>query len=320
MSVSRVHRLIRLINLMQGATPMSADELAADTGVSRRTLFRDLKLLEAAGVPYYSESGKGYRISQRYFLPPLNLTVSETLGLLLLGQMAAARPKQPLHRSGLSAIRKLISSVPEPIRSACGEMIADVEINPGPAETGDREEHVYSNLQKAIDEHRVCEIDYESLADGGRIEMRYWPYLLHFSERAWYVLGHSEYHNQVRMLKLNRIMNIEVTTKRFTTPSDFASKDMLGLAWRLIPEGKEYDIVLRFTPKVARNVYEVKWHETQQVDLLEDGRCELRFTVDGLNEIAWWVCGYANQVEVIKPKKLRKMVGKMLSDAAKQYD
>ena len=45
----------------------------------------------------------------------------------------------------------------------------------------------------------------------------------------------------------------------------------------------------------------------------------LKFEVDGLNEIAWWVCGYADQVMVVKPKKLGEIVAKMHRDAAGQY-
>ncbi|MEM6854913.1 MAG: HTH domain-containing protein, partial [Planctomycetota bacterium] len=88
MGISRVHRLIRLITLLQSQQAPSADELTLDLGISRRTLFRDLKLLEAAGVPYYHERGKGYRIQQSFFLPPIQLTVAETMGLMILAKSA----------------------------------------------------------------------------------------------------------------------------------------------------------------------------------------------------------------------------------------
>jgi proteasome accessory factor B len=45
----------------------------------------------------------------------------------------------------------------------------------------------------------------------------------------------------------------------------------------------------------------------------------MRFRVDGIGEIAWWVCGYADQVTVIKPPELRDRVEQMHRDAASLY-
>ena len=76
----------------------------------------------------------------------------------------------------------------------------------------------------------------------------------------------------------------------------------------MIPEGKIYDIKLRFLPKVAKNVSEVQWHSTQKVTPNEDNSATLEFRVDGLNEIAWWILGYGDQVQVLAPAALRKIV------------
>ena len=76
----------------------------------------------------------------------------------------------------------------------------------------------------------------------------------------------------------------------------------------MIPEGKLYNIRLRFAPKVARNVTEVQWHPTQQSKFNEDGSVDVEFRVDGLGEIIWWILGYGDQVEVIKPAELRRRI------------
>nr|MCZ6811467.1 WYL domain-containing protein [Planctomycetota bacterium] len=57
--------------------------------------------------------------------------------------------------------------------------------------------------------------------------------------------------------------------------------------------------------RLARNVAEVRWHKTQQSQLQPDGSCVLRFRVNGLNEIKWWIIGYGDQVVVHEPPELR---------------
>lgn len=122
------------------------------------------------------------------------------------------------------------------------------------------------------------------------------------------------------MLKVVRIKELALLSRPFSKPSAYKISDKLGQAWRLLPEGKVYQVELAFTPRVAANVSEVRWHESQSVAWQDDGSCVMQFEVDGLNEIAWWVCGYADQVEVKKPKKLREIVARMHQSAAALYE
>jgi proteasome accessory factor B len=314
MGVSRVHRLIRLITVLQSGRPWGVAELEEELAVSRRTVFRDLEMLQAAGIPCYHDPQQGYRIRDNFFLPPISLTVPETLGLMILGKTAAARRDRPLASSALSAIYKLVNTVPDPIRSACGELMSHVTVDPGPLAQNEQEPDHYNLLQRCIDERRVCRVRYCSPVQPP-LECRLYPYALHFAARAWYVFAATDAFDQIRTFKLARFDWLEPTEERFTRPRDFTPAAKLGNAWQLIPEGAEYDIELDFSPKVATNVSEVRWHQTQQQQMLEDGRCRMWFRVDGLTEIAWWICGYADQVVINRPEALRQRVREMLEAA-----
>ena len=102
MSVSRIYRLLRLITLLQGSRGYSADELARELEVSRRTVFRDLNMLELAHIPYYHDPDTGgYRISRHFFLPPVSLTLTESLAILMMtGSHRARGAAAPMHLSG----------------------------------------------------------------------------------------------------------------------------------------------------------------------------------------------------------------------------
>lgn len=307
--------------LLQSGRARTVAELTAELGVSRRTLFRDMKLLEAAGVPYFHEPGQGYRIARSFFLPPINLTVLETLGLMLQAKQVAAQDGKPLSDHALSAINKLTATVPEPIRSACNELMSRVGVSPPQAASSRGEDALYSQLQRCMDEGRACRFRYNSRQNDepsaitGELE----PYAIHYVGRAWYVWGRSTLHKDVRVFKLARFAALEPLSRRFDPPANFSVERKLGKAWQMIPEGKVYNIELLFDPKVAANVSEVRWHPTQKADILDDGRCRMTFEIDGLNEISWWLCGYADQVEIVKPVALRRKVGEMLKRAADRH-
>ncbi|MFI4859996.1 MAG: helix-turn-helix transcriptional regulator [Phycisphaerales bacterium JB063] len=320
MASERVYRLLRLITLLQSRTPWSASDLAREMGVSRRTIFRDLNALEEAGMPCHHVEGQGYRLGRSTQLPPMSLNAAEVLGLMQLIKQAGAQRSRPMHAAALSAMYKLISTAPESLRSTCAEMIANVSIRPDAEIAGEAESAYYQTLHRAIAEQRVCQLRYTSPVEGDAMELTFHPYALHHANRAWYLLGHSPMHDEVRVLKLVRIDKLDLLKKTFTRPRGFSVAQKLGHAWRLIPEGKVHKIELRFTPRVATNVAEVRWHHSQSHEIVNDGSCVMRFEVDGLREIAWWVCGYADQVKVVKPKQLAQLVAEMHQRAAQQYE
>ncbi len=288
--------------------------------MGRRTFFRDLQTLKEAGIPYRYDRVTGYHIDQDSYLPPVNLTVPETLGLMMLAKAVAGHRDRPMIGSALSAIYKLVATVPDPIRQACSDLMSNISIAPDARPTSNHETRYYTLLQRCIDEGRTCRIVYRSPVEEDDLHAMLNPYLLHYANRAWYVFGYTDVHDDVRVLKLTRIIELEPTEERFVRPENFRVEDKIGNAWSLIPEGKEYRVVLEFSRKVATNVSEVCWHKSQTQEILPDGRCRMTFTVDGINEIAWWVCGYADQVTVVKPPELRDRVAQMHRSALRLYE
>ncbi len=88
----RADRLMSLIQILRDGTLHNASDLAKATGVSLRTIYRDMDTLAASGVPIEGERGVGYRVIAAITLPPLNLTMTEMealhIGLQAVGQNA----------------------------------------------------------------------------------------------------------------------------------------------------------------------------------------------------------------------------------------
>src|ERR1700734_501822 len=83
----RADRLLSLVLLLQARGRVTARALAAETGVSIRTVYRDLEALSAAGVPVLSEPGPGggCRLLEGYRFPLRGLRPEEAEALLILG-------------------------------------------------------------------------------------------------------------------------------------------------------------------------------------------------------------------------------------------
>lgn len=309
MKLSRISRIMQILTTLQAGKNYGADDLAEIFGTSRRTIFRDMKELQAIGVPYhYNSSTGGYTIDPEFFLPPIDLNLQEALSLLLLVHKARNQIQLPFKNSTLLAAMKIENNLPLKIRKYCNTALQNISVLTIAQSPMNQLNKAFIQLQTAITKKRKVNICYHSLYEGNDIDVNLCPFHLLYNRRAWYVLGLSDFHNSIRTFKLNRIKKLKTLDKCFLQDSSFNLYDYFGKAWSMIPEGRIYNIKLRFLPMVAENVTEVQWHSTQKVATDDDGSAIVEFRVDGLREISWWILGYGDQVRVLAPKALRKRI------------
>lgn len=307
MNVSRVCRLLKLITTLKSGRRFDADGLAGEMSVSRRTLFRDLGLLQEAGIPYrFIHDQQRYAIADSFFLPPIHLDLEESLALLLVTRKFLARQVHPHYQFALDAALKIESNLPAAVRRQCGRYLDGVSIRWEPMTSADGIRGVFDLLQRAIGERQELSGRYESASDQTELDVVLAPWRLVFISRGWYLIAKSMRHDEVRTFKVDRFTSLARTGKVCdAAPEDFDADQHFGAAWRMIPDGALHDIKLRFSEKVAQNVEDVQWHASQQTRRLPDGRLLFEARVDGLREIIWWILGYGDEVEVIAPDSLR---------------
>ena len=321
MKLSRLERVLKLLAVLQSGRLYRPGELAEQLGVSKRTVFRDLDVLYKAGIPcFYDEEQQGYRMNGNFFLPPMNLKLSEAMSLLLIAQQAGGSEGLPLTGSAREAALKIECALPSQIRQHCGMLLASMSTQLSPKARHEELDETLAQLQKAIRQRRKCQLTYISFFERKQIATTLHPYHLHFAQRAWYVIGYSSLHKEVRTFKLGRIKNLEVLEKRFEAAKRFRMEEYLGQAWSIIAEGKIFKVKLRFALLVAANVAEVLWHRRQKIAWHDDGSIIYEVEVDGLTEISWWVLGYGDQVEVLAPAALRKRVAETAKKMLTTYE
>jgi predicted DNA-binding transcriptional regulator YafY len=321
MKGERIQRIIRLIVRLQSSRCSTADELAAEFEVSRRSVFRDLRVLELAGIPfYYDRASGGYRILSTFFLRPVSLDLEEALSLLLLTEGAGGRGGIPHLSAAWRAANKIESALPGEMRRELGPLTQRMRVAVGRTAVAPDGRGVFEACRAAVAASRKVRLLYRSLYEGERIRTTLAPYALFFGERAWYAIGASSLHHSVRMFKLDRIAELAPTEEAFRVPRGFSVEKFLGQAWHLIRGPRRYQVVVRFLPKVATNVSEVRWHRTQVLAWQTDGSLIFSVTVDGIDEIAWWVLGYGPYAEVLRPAVLRAKVAELARQTAQKYE
>lgn len=321
---SRIHRLLKIIALIQGESGWTSARLAVECAAAERTIYRDLQMIEAAGIPYfYDTATKGYRIRRDFFMPPVQLTLDESLALAALAEQIGGREQVPFTKAARRAITKIRGLLPITMRDELQRLESQIEIQLPPVNLPEGSADVYETMQAAIVRNVAVLCAYES-ASGvtkgtGSDTFVFHPYTLLFSQRAWYAIGHHAGRKEVRSLKLNRFTRLEITDQMFTIPADFSVRQHMGNAWRMIRGKDSYQVEIDFDPEFAETIADTHWHATQEIIWNDDRSITFRCTVDGLDEIVWWVLSMGPHCIVKKPAELIERVRAMAGQVVANY-
>ena len=316
----RLARFYRVLHYLQahpeGATP---DAIAGFTGMSRRTVYRDLQALEGEiGIPLWSDQGR-WGIVEGAFLPPLRLTLDEAVAFFLAARLTAQFADRYDPDTG-AAFQKLAEILPPEVARHL-ERTIDVLAGRPPDERLSRHLRL---LARAWSERRIVELVYDTAAynpGSAPRRARVRPYLLEASAstRALYLIGFDESRQALRTFRLQRIIELSLTLETFEAPDPAVVQAELGRAWGVIADQEEVEVVLRFDAAVAGLVTETTWHPTERVERQADGAVVWRARIPGTIEIRRWILGWGSQAEVLAPPELRQEVAAIHRAAALRY-
>jgi predicted DNA-binding transcriptional regulator YafY len=318
----RLARLLAVASILysRGSTDagVPVTEIARLTGMTPRTVYRDIRALEdELGVPVF-QAGRGrYGIEHKFFLPPLRLSVPEAI-ILFLASRLIARWSDQYDAAVVSAFTKLADLLPQPIARHVGAtMLAIGEHDPNEPFI-----RSFSTVARGWAEGRVVEMIYDP-GTGQQKRTRVQTYFLEpdAALRSVYLIGHDEPAGAMRTYKVERIRSATLTRDRYEIPANFDPDQWLAHSWGIWSSDTTptFRVRLRFDPSVAHRVREAVWHRSQELTELPGGGVELAVTVAGIVEIRPWILSWGEGVEVLEPPELRQAVADAVRTAAERY-
>ncbi|MBP1752438.1 MAG: Helix-turn-helix, type 11 domain protein [Geobacteraceae bacterium] len=315
----RVHDIIRLIEARYGVT---VEELAEETGVDRRTIYRDLSVIHEAGYPLVSEwrnGRKAYRFLTRFKdIPPISFTLQELMTISFLRSQLDFLKGTPF-QDDMESIYGKINSVLPPRYAAHMERIAGVSM---PVLQGRRDYAKASETLKTVREALLFQyslmLEYTTGGSGAKASYKIDPYTMVSYKGGLYLLGFAHNRQALRTFAVERISTVEVSRERFEIPEDFSPEQQFKTAFGIVGE-TPMPVRVRFSPRVAHTIHDRVWHPTQSIEKQSDGSIILAFEAGGVMEIVSWVLSFGDSAEILEPEKLRDDVRKAVHEMCKLY-
>lgn len=312
----RADRLIAALLVLQGRGRVTAAELADELEVSVATARRDLEALSAAGIPVYSQPGRGGGWSlvggARTDLSGLSSTEAQAL-FLLVGPAAAVSDEAK------AALRKLVQALPAPFR-ADAEAAADATVI-DPTRWGERERDrppLVDELQAAVVTRRRVRLTYTS-GSRQRSERTVEPWGLVAKDDTWYLVAGTE--RGRRTFRVDRI-EAAVTTGEAAAPppADFdlaeAWDEVVGVVEQRRSQTWATVVVETRFLWVLRDHFGRHLHVEEGND---DGRTRVRLAAPTPLDLARNLAGWGAQVEVLDPPEVQDQLARIATELGGLY-
>jgi len=299
-------RLITLILLLQRQPGQKAASLAAQLGVSVRTLHRYFGMLDEMGVPVYAERGPygGFSLVPGYKLPPLVFTPEEAV-VLSLGTALVREMWGSLYREAAQgAHAKLENVLPAEQRQeiawaqrslvATGMNRADMQMLTPRLEV----------LRQALRETRRISMVYQSGRNPAGESREVEVYGLFHRSGWWYMVGFCRLRQEIRTFRVDRILELKLLESTFTSPADFDFQAYIASDFQDIPPVR---VRMRFSPEFAYLAQYAKGYWESSEDQ-PDGAVVVAFHAPDFTSAASNALTYGPGVIVLEPPEVRNLV------------
>jgi predicted DNA-binding transcriptional regulator YafY len=331
---AEVIRQWTILRDLEASRRLTIDDLAQRTGVTTRTIRRDLEALQSAGFPLFDEShdGKKYwTLEQKAFrrLDDTGFTLAELSALYFSRTLVECLAATPFRRDVRSAFDKLAAALTPGMRHFLDRLPLVMQAKPAftkaaAAETGAATAGVTSpkhgakvaQLLDATLHHRRVAMRYRSFSSAREKDYVVEPYRLVFAQGGLYLVAFVPEYKELRTFAVERLLSLSVGEERFEP----VELDQDAFAHSLgVHEGTPETIEVTFEPRIAPYVRERVWHPSQVVRDLPDGSIVLSLNVCNDFALRSWILGFGPLARVTSPPHLATQILAEIEDTRARY-
>jgi predicted DNA-binding transcriptional regulator YafY len=304
----RFDRIVAILIQLQSKKIVKAQELADRFECSLRTIYRDIRTLEASGVPIYSEAGVGYALMEGYRLPPVMFTREEVSSFIAAEKLMQKFTDPTLGTHYASAMYKLKSVLRSGDKDYLSNIDSRVVMQSGERMFNDNSPNTLAVLFESIAEKKQILLSYKTLDKDETTQRNIEPVGVFHGHNSWYFLGYCHLRKDYRQFRTDRIQSLKKTELDFTIEHD-PLESYLNKS-ETIPTTKVRILIDR---KIARFLESEKKYHGFVSEKVVDGQIEMTFMCRDIDSgFPRWFLMFGDYATIIEPESLKKRTLELL--------
>ncbi|QXV64168.1 YafY family transcriptional regulator [Mucilaginibacter achroorhodeus] len=312
--MNRIDRISAILIQLQSRRVVKASDIAERFGISLRTVYRDVRSLEEAGVPVIGEAGVGYSLVDGYRLPPIMFTREEATAFLtaekFVEQMTDASTAAQ-HRSAMYKIRAILKTSEKDLLDS---MEGNIEVFKSTVQRKiENQDHIQTILNGIISKTVLC-IEYLAGYTQVKTKREIEPIGIFYLDSFWHLIAWCRMRKDYRDFRLDRIQSLTEMPDKFEGKHP-TLKDYIA---QTASEHKLETVIMRVDKKTMPYLSYQKYYNGFVSEKDAGEQTEMTFLTNSIEGFARWYMMFGDSADIVSPPYLRDRVGELLDAVSKR--
>ncbi|UOE39029.1 helix-turn-helix transcriptional regulator [Chryseobacterium oryzae] len=309
--LKKIDRITAILTQLQSKPIVRAQDLAEKFEVSIRTIYRDIKTLENAGIPIIGEAGNGYSLMDGYKLPPVMFTKDEVLSFITAEKLMQHFSHESLGAHYKTAMEKLRSILKYSDKKLLENIEKQIDIYNYYPKTEDYIKNIIPTILQSIAEKvQIC-IDYKTVDE--KISTRTIEVVgVFFEFNYWYLIAYCTLRKDFRQFRVDRILKLNKTQNPFLQEYGQIND------YRKNPNANKTIVKLLVEKKIMPHLGNSKIYYGLTEEKETENGIELTFETEWISEgFPRWLITFTDYAKIIEPESLKTTMKELIEKISK---
>ena len=302
--MNRIDRISAILIQLQSRKVVKASDIAGRFKISLRTVYRDVKTLEEAGVPLIGEAGVGYSIVDGYRLPPVMFTKEEATAFLTAGKLAETLTDASTaryHQSAMYKVRAVLKTTEKELLEGMDDRIEVLK------RTNNVNSNITDHIQdilNSISKKYVLALRYFAQHSQELTKRYVEPVGIFYMEGYWHLIAWCRLREAYRDFRTDRIKSLEILEEHFDSEHP-TLKDYIAQTAR---ERRMERVVIKVDKSIYPQLDNQKYYSGFVSEKVSGDQVEMTFLTTCLSGFARWYIMFAECADIIEPDELKETI------------
>lgn len=315
--MNRIDRLTAILVQLQSKKIVTAQEIANRFDISLRTVYRDVRSLEEAGVPLGAEAGKGYFIMEGYYLPPVMFTQEEANALVLGSKLIEGHTDNSIKKHFTEAMLKIKSVLKTDEKEGLEKLESQIRVSAIPHQENENfPNNFLTTIQKALINQQVLEFKYFSNYTGDFNVRKVEPIGLTFYGGHWHLLAYCRLRKAPRDFRVDRLVKLAELEEVFEIDAATINTFMKQLM-----QGTELiEVIVEVEKRTSHFITNQKFYQGFVSEEVKEHCVEMKFLVPSIDYFSRWLLTLGDSVTAIEPDSLKTAMKERVDELKTHYE
>lgn len=315
--MNRIDRLMAILIQLQSKRRIKAKELAEKFSLSLRTVYRDVRALEEAGVPVIGEAGTGYCLMEGYRLPPVMFNQDEATALLTASKLVQSKTDAGISQHYTSALDKIKAILRHAEKDHIEEIDEHIAVMTHPAIVYQPQSDLHlQSILKAIGSSSVLEMNYASIEKNETTKRKVEPVGIYYMGSHWYLIAFCQLRDDYRNFRTDKIQQLRITEEPFSKPHP----PLQSFMQQMSAEREVHKVVIDVEAEIVKYLGEQRYYNGYVKEEKQGDYIRMTFLTGSLMGFARWFMLFGDHAQIVEPAELNTWVAGIAEGILKKLE